>query len=73
MVNPNEVFTDDELAGFVQELAETVVRHQITLEMIQRCLPLMGNLRDFGWNPAECLAALLPLGGDRPAPGAPFY
>ena len=66
MINSDNVFIGDERERFLQAVAETVVKHNISVKMIQDCLPIMGALRDNGWNPNEILAAVMPLGGDRP-------
>lgn len=43
-----DIISSEELDEFVHALKETVVGHPITVDEIKRCLPIMGQLRDFG-------------------------
>lgn len=56
---PYNPFFENDLECFIERLAATVISHNITVQMIERCLPFMGEMRDHGWNPEEILAEAL--------------
>lgn len=48
MNDNEELYTDQELEQFIGVLSETIVKHNISISMIEKCLPIMGEVRDYG-------------------------
>ena len=55
MPKQEEVFVNGELEEFSEHLLDTVVHYNISIETIQKCLPVMGHLRDRGHDPFKIL------------------
>jgi len=55
-LNPDDVLTGEQQAAFMHAAALTIVIHNVSIDTLQRCLPIIGRLRDKGFDPEQILA-----------------
>lgn len=55
MIDPREIFIGNQLNELITHLAEVIVKNNISTDQIQKCLPVMGALQNYGCDSYEIL------------------